>query len=423
MSSSLISKFFGTAGLQIIGRGLTVILGIVLARTLGPEEFGRYSFILSLITIAVIPTVAGMPQLLVREIANAQLEKRWGELKGILRWALVYIIVASFLVMLALAFAIEAKWIRPEIGNLLWIGLLLIPIRGVLARQSAVLNGLQFPIWAQLPQGVLTSFFVLIIVGIILLLGFYVDAYLLIQIQIIASLIGLIFSAYIVYTKIPKEARSMAEEYNIKSWHKALLPFTLLAVITTMNNELASVFLGFLANEESVAYFKVAMQGVTFLALGLTAINTIIGPQIARYYHQGNMDATQELLTKSVRLSAVTSIPFALLLVLFGDWLVTLLFGKDYLSAVPIIAILCIGQIVNVLMGSVGLLLQMSSNEGSALKSLAITFIVNIMMLVLLIPSYQEIGAAISVSTSFVIWNVLMTVESFKFSRLKTWIQ
>ncbi|WP_417507884.1 flippase [Marinomonas gallaica] len=408
MSQSLVNKFFGTAGVQILGRGLTVILGIVLARTLGPEEFGRYSFILSLIAIAVIPTIAGMPQLLVREIANAQLDKRWGELKGILNWAMGYIVAVSFVVMLLLALAIEVKWIRPDIGNLLWVGLILIPIRGVLARQNALLNGLRFPVLAQLPQGVLTSFFVLVLVGFILLLGFRVDAYFLLQIQIIASLIGLIISAYFVSSKKPKEIKSITAEYNIKQWHKTLLPFTLLAVISTMNNELASVFLGFLADEESVAYFKVAMQGVTLLALGLAAINTVIAPQISRYYRQGDMVATQELLTKSVRLSALTSLPFALLLIFCSKWIVTLLFGVKYLAAAPIITILCIGQVVNVLMGSVGLVLQMTGNEKKALKALSITMIMTVGLLLILVPLYQAVGAAISVTISMIFWNILM---------------
>lgn len=422
MSQPIVKKFLGTAGVQILGRGLTVILGIVLARTLGPEEFGRYSFILSLIAIAVIPTIAGMPQLLVREIANAQLDKRWGELKGILNWAMGYIVAVSFVVMLLLALAIEVKWIRPDIGNLLWVGLILIPIRGVLARQNALLNGLRFPVLAQLPQGVLTSFFVLVLVGFILLLGFRVDAYFLLQIQIIASLIGLIISAYFVSSKKPKEIKSITAEYNIKQWHKTLLPFTLLAVISTMNNELASVFLGFLADEESVAYFKVAMQGVSLLSLGLAAINTVIGPQIARFYRQNDIESTQKILTKSVRLSVLTSVPFALFLIFFGDKVITFLFGKEYVSAVPIITILCVGQIINVLMGSVGLVLQMTGNERAALKYLIISFFVTVILLSIFVPYFGYIGAAYSVAISMVTWNILMGIKVYKQCGLHTWI-
>lgn len=44
-----------------MGKGLTVIAGIVFARALGPEAFGRYSFVLSIITVAMLPVIAGLP--------------------------------------------------------------------------------------------------------------------------------------------------------------------------------------------------------------------------------------------------------------------------------------------------------------------------------------------------------------------------
>lgn len=423
MSQSLVKKFLGTAGVQMCGRGLSVIMGIVLARVLGPEEFGRYSFVLSLIAIAVIPTIAGVPQLLIREVANAQLEKRWAELKGIMCWAIVYIVVISFVVIFGVLLVIEFEWVRKDIGQLLWASLLLIPLRGMLSRQSAVLNGFRFPVLAQLPQGVFTSIFALLMVVTLLLIGKQLDAFILVIIQVIASLIGLLISVYFVYLKTPFEVSASKAEFQVRRWHKALLSFTLLVVISTMNNELASVFLGFLANEESIAYFKVAMQAVTLLSLGLVSINAIIGPKVARYYRQGNIEATQELLTKSVRLSVLTSIPFALLLIFFGDWVVTLLFGVKYLPAAPIISILCIGHIVNVLMGSVGLLLQMTGNEKKAVRSIIITFVITILLLLALVPQYKEIGAAVAVSFSMTICNILMGIDVYKHCKILPWIR
>ncbi|MCH1931724.1 flippase [Shewanella sp. A25] len=420
MFQLLVKKFLGSVGVQMFGRGLSVIMGVVLARILDPDEFGLYSFILSLVAIAVIPTIAGMPQLLIREVANNHLEKRWGELKGLQRWAISYIMIMSFIVMFVLAIAIRFELIQPDIGNLLWGALLLVPFKGILSRQYAILNGLQYVVLAQLPQVVLPSASALAIIGVLIYIGIQLDANLLIQVQIVSSAIGVLISAYFIYLKTPKEAKFSLADYKVKHWNKALLPFTLLAIISTMNNEIASVFLGFLSNTESVAYFKVAMQAVSLLSLGLVAINSVIGPKIARYYRQGNIEETQELLTKSVRLGALTSIPFAMFLIFFGDWIVTLLFGEVYLPSAKIITILCIGQIVNVVMGSVGLVLQMTGNERCALKSLAISFVVTMVLLLILIPMYSYIGAAYSVAISMVVWNVLMFLDVRKTTGLTT---
>lgn len=422
MSQSLVKKFLGTAGIQVLGRGLMIVLGIVLARLLGPEEFGRYSFLMSLIALFVLPTIAGMPQLLIREVANAQLEKRWGELKGILHWAMAYIVVTSFIVMLLLAIAIKSQFIRPDIGNLLWIALLLIPLRGLLSRQNAILNGLRFPVLAQLPQGVLTSIFSLIIIGFLLVIGESLNAHVLIKVQIFSSLFGLFISAIVIRFKVPNEVYNWNANYNIKTWHKTLLPFTLLALISTMNMELASVVLGFLANEESVAYFKVAMQGVTLLSLGLAAINTIVAPQIARSYKQCNFIETQNIISNSVKLSTLTSIPFALGLIFLNDWIITIVFGEEYLPASPIITILCIGQIVNVLMGSVGIVLQMTNCERESLKVSIITLLLSVFLLFVLVPPLESIGAAIAVTISVIFSNCYSAYKVYSITSLKTWL-
>ena len=84
--------------------------------------------------------------------------------------------------------------------------------------------------------------------------------------------------------------------------------------------------------------------------------------------------------------------------------------------------ILCVGQSVNVLMGSVGLVLNMTGNEKKALKALFISLIVNVMLLILLTPVYKDLGAAIYVSISVALWNVLMAIEAYKLTGLKTWL-
>ncbi|WP_282150314.1 oligosaccharide flippase family protein [Vibrio diabolicus] len=422
MSQPIVKKFLGTAGVQIFASSLSMLMGIVLARLLGPEEFGRYSFILSLIAIAVIPTIAGMPQLIIREVANAQLDKRWGELKGILRWAIGYIVSISIVVILGLICAIELKWITSDIGNLLWVGLLLVPIRGLLSRQNALLNGLRHPVLAQLPQSVLISILALSIVGFLYLSGKRLDAYILLQVQVISGLISLVISIYFIFLKTPKEVLCSSAEYKVKQWHKTLLPFSLLTIIGTMNNELASIFLGFYGMESSIAYFKVAMQGVAILALGQTAVNAISAPNIARQYKAGDMNGVQNTISQSVQLSALFSIPICLVLIFFGERIIDVLFGSDYSQASGLLTILCLGYIVNVLSGSVGLILQMTGNEKRSLLALIFSFILGLVLLIILIPKYQEYGAAISVSISMIVWNVIMAIQVYKITNLRPWL-
>ena len=86
-SSTIGKKFLSTASLQIVSRGLSVLAGLILARYLGPEEYGLYTYILSIIAIVTIPVIAGLPQLLIREVAHIEVEENWADLKGLFRWS------------------------------------------------------------------------------------------------------------------------------------------------------------------------------------------------------------------------------------------------------------------------------------------------------------------------------------------------
>ncbi|NAZ70744.1 flippase [Vibrio toranzoniae] len=420
---NLLTKFMGSAGIQFFGRGLTVLIGIILARVLGPEEFGSYALVMSIVALATIPTVAGLPQLIIREVAKLQLTSQWNELKGLFSWSSIYVVTLSIVMMSVVSLSIYFGFIKPSIGEYLWFGLLIIPVKGFIAKQMAILNGLRYPVLAQVPQGVVQSFVFIAIIACFSLMEYRFDAKVILLIQFFSSISALLISVLFVLQYSPKDIKNSSKTYKLKYWHSALIPFTLLSIISTLNNEIASVMLGFLDTEENVGYFKVAAQGVAILSLGLASINSVTGPNIVRLYKQGNHQEVQALLTKSVRFGALISLPFAIFLIFFDEYVVSLLFGQEYMPAAKLLSILCLGQIINVLMGSVGLVLQMTGYEKRALRTLLITIIITIALLCILIPLYQDVGAAIAASVSLIVWNVIMAWEVYRTSGLVCWIR
>jgi O-antigen/teichoic acid export membrane protein len=421
-SVSLYRKFTGTAGVMLISRGLVMALGIIVARYLGPEQFGLYSFALAIISMATLPVVAGLPNLLIREIAYFHLEEKWTLLAGVINWSRVYVLVLSLVIIICMYLGLHFDFFNSSVSDLLWVAVLLIPLKGMLSQQGAVLNGFRQPILAQLPVQIFAPILMLIILCLYIFSGADLTGSKLINISILASLFALVTSAILLNKTIKAATNKCEPEYTIKNWHTSLLPLTIIAFISTLNMELASVLLGWLVDNEAVAYFKVAMQAVALIALGLNSVNAVIMPNVARLYKQGDFKATQALLTKSVRLSALFSVPIIFFLIIFGEFVISLLFGKNYLQAYPILVILCLGQLVNVLIGSVGLVLNMTGNEQSAQKSLAVTLILNVLLLITLVPLYGSIGAAIAVTVSLICWNVLMAFDVHKMTKLKTWL-
>ena len=419
--NSLVNRFLGVAGLQVISKGLVAVSGVIFARYLGPVEYGRYAYVMSIVVIAGLPVVAGLPNLLVREVANYHLVEKWGMLSGVIRWSRWHILKLSSLIVGLMILGFYCGIFDSDVMELLWIAIWLIPLRGLLTQQGAILNGLRRPLLSLLPMQILSPIIVITLVCLLIFLGVDYKSKDIILITIVASFFSFLLSLILLSLVNKKEIKKSNAQYDKKSWYASLFPLALVVIITTFNTELAVFFLGWLGGSESVAFFKVAMQATVLISLSLSSVNTVIMPNVARYFKQGDKEKTQELLTKSVRLSVFVSVPIILLLLFFGDYLINLLFGAEYVEAYSILVVLCVGQFVNIFMGSVGAVLYMTHNEKKALKSLFIALVINIVLLVLLIPSYLETGAAIATSSSMIIWNILMAKEVKILTGFKTW--
>lgn len=417
-------SIFGVAGLSIVSKGFTFILGVVLVRLVTVEEFGRYSFLISVITIASIPITAGLPNLLIREIASYQLKNKISETVGIIRWSNYYVYILSIISVFCIAFYFfVTKEIDSNIVILLSI-ISIIPLKGINSNNCAILSGLRTPvlsiIFSQFTFPVLSVFICAIL--------YYTKAFnfnlsVLLAVNLISILICTLASSIIV--KIKKTSigyNNVKPTFKSRKWIKSLVPFSAIAIITTLNLEITILLIGSFGNIEDLAYFKVAAQLMLVVSLGLNAINLVIKPHIARAHSSGSISETQKLLTYSVRLSCAISFPVILTLVVFGEYIVTLIYGQEYFVSSVIVNILIIGQAINVLTGSVGLVLNMMGEEGNVLRSTLLILVINLTLLSITIPTMGIIGAAISVVICEIIYSVKLTLYLRKKTQLKSWL-
>ena len=72
------------------------------------------------------------------------------------------------------------------------------------------------------------------------------------------------------------------------------------------------------------------------------------------------------------------------------------------------LTILSVGQFMNVVAVSVGLILIMTGHEDDTFEGLAIVTIANVILNVLLIPIWGLKGAAVANAVSTIIWNILL---------------
>ncbi|MCH8532912.1 MAG: flippase [Saccharospirillum sp.] len=412
----------GSAVVKALNMGLLLVSGVLLARMLGPEQYGIYAFVMSIITVIGLPTKAGLPTLLVRETARNHQEGNWGLMRGLLRLANTFVFSYSLVAALVSAIFVWWRWgglESAQINSFLW-AIWLLPIIAFENVRTGTLRGLRWVVSSQLPEKIIRPLVMVLLMGTAYLMSAELTSSDAVQFTILSSLMAFLFGLVVLHKALPNEVRQSPPLYTLKPWGLSLLPLSLFSGMKLMDAQITTLFLGLLTTVEEVGYFRVAVTGASLVAIGLMAVNMALAPQIARLYRAGEIDKLQRIITMSTRAVLVASVPVAIIFIFWGKELISWVFGEAYIEAAPALAILCIGQLVNTSVGSVALVLNMTGHEKQTIKGIVIALFLNIALSLILIPNYGLIGGAIASMTSLTVWNLILVWLTYKHTGLKT---
>lgn len=421
LRAQLLRGSVGVGALKLISLPLTLAASILLARSLGPEGFGQYAFVIALITTLSLPLAPALMQLTTRETAALHQAGEESRIRTLLRWGNRHVLFGSALVMVVVGGVAlwKADWQIDDRWTLLLLGLSSLPLLGLNAIRSGILAGLRRMVIGQFPDLVIRPLALLFVATVMLLGGF------LSPLTAVAAFIAGAVSALIVGTVLLR--RTFPETGDVlpsndasqhKQWMQAWMPFTLLVAASTLNAQIGILLLGWLSTEEQVAAMQVAERGAMLVVLSLTVVNLVIGPHITQVHKAGDHIRLQSLSRYSARMALLVALPIALPIIFFGAPILALVFGNEYaeIATLPL-AILAVGQVINVTFGSVGMLLTMSGFERDTLLGQVVALIVNVIAAVSLIPIMGVVGAAIATATGLVCWNLVLGLLVMK--RLK----
>ena len=411
----------GVGAMRLVAIPIGLLTSIILARTLGPESFGQYAFVMALLPLLSLPVAGGVPQVLTREVAGYSYAGQWSLYRGVVRGAHIWVLSISLMVV-AVYFAGGplAGWIPSE-GRwaLLGIIILMVPFNGLNAVRNGTIKGLGFPGQAEMPSQLLQPFIILAAYCALAGIGGLTPKTA-VWAQVFGGALTFVFATVLFYKIRPKTSLSHPPVYETKKWAVALFPFTLIVLVNTFNTQVGIVLLGFLGTDEAVAAMRVGERGAQFVALSLGLVNAVISPHIVNAYRDGDLKKLQQLSRQSARGAFIIALPIGLILILAGKPLIGLAFGEEFtaISYLPLI-ILVAGQLVNVFFGSVGQFLSMSGHEKDTLKGQVLALVVNVTACAILIPLYGAVGAAAGVSIGIITWNSMLGILVFKRLRIR----
>lgn len=407
----LMKAFGGSALVKMVSLGLGFLLTLILARALSPDGYGIYSLAIAVITIAAIPAQMGIPEVVVRETSKFIVNENWPALKRLWRWAIFAVLASSGLAVAALL-ACYILWFypaSPHDNSLLWLGLLLIPFMALASLRGAMLSGIRRVVIGQFPEFIVRPFILSVLVGISFIWNESTSPQDAMVYHVIAAVIAFIVGTATLLKFSPAEIKSVEiYEGNTFSWIKSAIPLALISGMYVVNQQLDILFLGWLGAAEDVGIYKVISQMGLFVIFGQQMVRGVISTEISRHWAKNDLFGLEKVVQLSGKISFGAALLFTIIFICFGNPLLGLLFGLEYVGGYKAMVILCLGQLINASFGPVGNILNMTGYANSSLVALGFAIVINCFLNVLLIPLWGLEGAACATTVSIIVWNLML---------------
>lgn len=391
------------------GAVFNFFLVVSLTNWLTLQDFGEYTFALSVLMLLLLVAQFGVPQLVIRETASnfpkATMFNLW-------RWADRVSLSLSLLVLVSTMAVLNIQGQEAVHVSEISISLLSLPVLVMLGLTCGKIRGMHYVIVGQIPEVIVRPAVLLILVSLVILFPQFVTASseVALLLYCLSSFCAFIFSLLLINYLLGKLNIDYSElKMEVETgWWRSSSSFAFIAGVYFVNSQLDLLLLGGLVGAEAVGAYKIALALSALVSFGLMSINKVSAPSIVTIFMSGDVARLQQIVGGMTAFAFFAALPIVCAITLFSDELLLLFFSESYLAAAMPLKILCAGEAVNVALGSVSLLLIMTGYERAALIGVGIGALSNVFFNLLLIPSFGMTGAAVASALSTIIWNIYL---------------
>jgi O-antigen/teichoic acid export membrane protein len=415
----LLRQTIAVVFVRVLGLALAFATSIVLARIMGAEGFGIYSFAISVVIILRIVALFGLDGLLVRDVAASRELDQPGRLKGIVVFGvaatLLLSLAVTFLAQLAIRNAAPPDW---PYADTLAIALLALAPMALLGGAAAILEAFRLPLPGQIAETILRPGLFLILVGVVVLpLRRHLTPEIAVGLHALTYFGALLAAVRYLSKRIERDVWTAPAAITARAWLGAAAGFALTNAAYIITENTGVIMLAALADPEAVGIFRAATRYAQLVPFALLAAMLPLRPAISAAFARDDRIGQRRAARTAAALAMAMGLPAAALLVAFGDVLLAV-FGDDFSHGRAALTILVLGQVVNVAAGNVGVLMTMTGHEKRVAATVGAAAACNVMLNLLLIPRFGTDGAAAATAISLALWNASMLYWVIKHLRI-----
>jgi len=414
------------AGITFVGTAIGMFFGfftrMIIARFLGPGDYGLISLGVAGLSITATIGLLGLPAGITRHVSFYKGKGDKGRIKGTIVSALKISFPISIILACLLFFG--SNWISvnvfhdEKLTQILQIFAIAVPfwcLAQIFLRATIGFQDMRYKAYV---EDIFQNIFKLAVIVLLLYLGFGVlgATWGWSLTIIVMSFLAFYFLEKRVFpvfnTKV--KAISIRKELFSFSW-----PMTLVDASRLIFGWIGTLMLGYFITSYDVGIYNAALPIAGLMQIALASSATIFMPVISELYSLRKYEDIRR--TYSIVTKWVFSIvfPVFLLIILFAKQIMWVLFGSEYVSGAMALCILAFGYLIASVVGPASSILVASGRTKVILVCYCVGAAANLFLNLFLIPIHGVNGAAIATASSYAFMNILTFLFVYKLEKVQ----
>lgn len=371
----------------VIQKVLAFVYFSLIARFMGVEQTGQYSFALSFTTLFAIFIDLGLAPVLTREIAkNKEHTDRY--LANVLALK-VPLAILIYLIAIGTVHMLDYSDI---VRKLVYLSGIIMVFDSFTLTFWAVMRGHQRLKYES--YGVIGLQLITVSIGSAVLFTHHSLLYL-IGALLLGSTFNLTFSFITVIKKLHLNLCPHYEPEVLKILFKIGLPFALAGIFSRIYSSIDTVLLSTLAGDAAVGWYSIPIKITLALQFLPMAFMAALFPAMSELF-VSNKDKLARAFERAMRYLMILSLPIAVGVIALARPFVIAIYTADYLNSILPLRILMISLFFLFINFPVGYLLNACNKQVTNTLNMGITVVVNVVLNIFLISSFDYVGAAIA---------------------------
>ena len=379
----------------------------MLARLMGPSNYGDYAVIITTINLLLVLSVFGFDSSILRFLPSSVAKKDYSSVNGFVKFSYRIITILSLVCSIGLFIFLLLKSKKHNIAfseGLFW-GVLLIPFLAFVYQANAVLRALN-----KIKTSLLAVYFLLPVLMGLTCLFYYsryhhltVDAAMLIYLGCSAAIC--IFINRRARKAVSYQAPSGSASFESRKWLSVSAILFLTTAFDLLLRQSDILMVSYFLGNTKAGYYSVAAKLALLASLGLSVADYVFMPKISALFESRQLMKLQQFIRNSSLQILSITLPVVFLLILGGKWILSFFGSAFSISYVPLVILLC-GQTINAMTGMVGGMMTMTGYQKTFFIFYFFAFLIQFFLNIILIPLFDITGAAIGSSLAMIFLNL-----------------